>query len=279
MGTQNWQKLLMPYHQAVDELLLKINQLKDQSIQMGKISPIESVVGRVKSISSILEKINKYDFPMEDLEEKIMDIGGIRIICQFIEDIYQVANMFYDRNGKDLTVVKIKNYLEGIDQSHFQSGLGVPKASGYQSYHIIIRYPVFTSFGYREVLMEIQIRTLAMNFWAIIEHSLNYKYKGKLPENIKERLTNTALTVGQLDHEMSIIRDEILVAQKLFKMKSGTVNDILDNINNLHKLHQDQKAIDFEKEFENLSEKEDLIQLILLKKELQAEVGQIKDSV
>ena len=276
MGTQYWQEMLLPYQQAVDELLLKINSLKSQTIQMGENSPIESVTGRIKSISSILEKINKYGYNIDDLEEKIMDIAGIRIICQFVEDIYEVANMFYARDGKDLKVVKIKNYLEGEDKSLFKSGEGIPKASGYQSYHMIIKYPVFCFTGYREVYVEIQIRTLAMNFWAIIEHSLNYKYKGKLPGEIKTRLTNTADAICGLDDEMSVIRDEILSAQKIFKMKSGTVNDILENINNLYKLHQDKRAEAYEREFDRLSKEEDLIQLILLKKELQTEVGQIK---
>lgn len=276
MKTQNWQTLLIPYQQAVDELLLKINHLRQQSMQLGENSPIETVTGRVKSISSILEKINKYDYDLDEVEDKIRDIAGIRIICQFVEDIYEVSNMFFDRDGKDLKVIQIKNYLRGEDHSRFQSGQGHPKASGYQSYHMIIRYPVISSLGYREVFVEIQIRTLAMNFWSVIEHSLNYKYKGRLPSVIQERLTNTAGTVNRLDNEMAVIRDEILSAQKLFKMKSGTVNDILDHILNLRKLKQDALADAYEQEFQAISAKEDLIQLILLKKELESEVGRIK---
>ncbi len=276
MKTQNWQTLLIPYQQAVDELLLKINHLRQQSMQLGENSPIETVTGRVKSISSILEKINKYDYDIGEVEDKIRDIAGIRIICQFIEDIYEVSNMFFDRDGKDLKVVQIKNYLWGEDHSFFQSGQGHPKESGYQSYHMIISYPVISSLGYREVFVEIQIRTLAMNFWSVIEHSLNYKYKGRVPRVIRERLTNTAGTVNRLDNEMAVIRDEILSAQKLFKMKSGTVNDILDNILNLRKLKQETLADAYEQEFQVISAKEDLIQLILLKKELESEVGRIK---
>ena len=274
MKTQNWQTLLIPYQQAVDELLLKINHLRQQSMQLGENSPIETVTGRVKSISSILEKINKYDYDIGEVEDKIRDIAGIRIICQFIEDIYEVSNMFFDRDGKDLKVVQIKNYLRGEDHSFFQSGQGHPKESGYQSYHMIISYPVISSLGYREVFVE--IRTLAMNFWSVIEHSLNYKYKGRVPRVIRERLTNTAGTVNRLDNEMAVIRDEILSAQKLFKMKSGTVNDILDNILNLRKLKQETLADAYEQEFQVISAKEDLIQLILLKKELESEVGRIK---
>ena len=277
MKAKDWQRVLIPYQQAVDELLLKFNHLKDQRAQLGETSPIESVTGRVKSLSSILEKINKYHYRVDDVEEKIRDIAGIRIICQFVEDIYEVADMIYSRNNKDLTVYQVKNYLRGEDRSAFHSGEGKPKESGYQSYHIIVKYPVFSSVGYREIFVEIQIRTLAMNFWAVVEHSLNYKYKAKLPEVIKKRLTKTANTVQSLDTEMSTIRDEILSAQKLFRMKSSTVNDIVENIETLRRLQRPELADEYNSEFNRISVQEDLIQLILLKREIESEVGHIKE--
>ncbi|MQM72953.1 MAG: GTP pyrophosphokinase family protein [Eubacteriaceae bacterium] len=277
MKAKDWQRILIPYQQAVDELLLKFNHLKDQRAQLGETSPIESVTGRVKSLSSILEKINKYHYRVDDVEEKIRDIAGIRIICQFVEDIYEVADMIYSRNNKDLTVYQVKNYLLGEDRSAFHSGEGKPKESGYQSYHIIVKYPVFSSVGYREIFVEIQIRTLAMNFWAVVEHSLNYKYKAKLPEVIKKRLTKTANTVQSLDTEMSTIRDEILSAQKLFRMKSSTVNDIVENIETLRRLQRPELADEYNSEFNRISVQEDLIQLILLKREIESEVGHIKE--
>ena len=277
MKAKDWQRILIPYQQAVDELLLKFNHLKDQRAQLGETSPIESVTGRVKSLSSILEKINKYHYRVDDVEEKIRDIAGIRIICQFVEDIYEVADMIYSRNNKDLTVYQVKNYLRGEDRSAFHSGEGKPKESGYQSYHIIVNYPVFSSVGYREIFVEIQIRTLAMNFWAVVEHSLNYKYKAKLPEVIKKRLTKTANTVQSLDTEMSTIRDEILSAQKLFRMKSSTVNDIVENIETLRRLQRPELADEYNSEFNRISVQEDLIQLILLKREIESGVGHIKE--
>ena len=277
MKAKDWQRILIPYQQAVDELLLKFNHLKDQRAQLGETSPIESVTGRVKSLSSILEKINKYHYRVDDVEEKIRDIAGIRIICQFVEDIYEVADMIYSRNNKDLTVYQVKNYLRGEDRSAFHSGEGKPKESGYQSYHIIVKYPVFSSVGYREIFVEIQIRTLAMNFWAVVEHSLTYKYKAKLPEVIKKRLTKTANTVQSLDTEMSTIRDEILSAQKLFRMKSSTVNDIVENIETLRRLQRPELADEYNSEFNRISVQEDLIQLILLKREIESEVGHIKE--
>ncbi|MEG0377264.1 MAG: GTP pyrophosphokinase family protein [Eubacterium sp.] len=278
LSTQYWQEFLIPYSQAVDELVLKFNSLKNQSMTIGENSPIESVRGRVKSVASIMEKINKYGIDVEILESKIMDIAGVRIICQFVEDIYEVVDMICERNGKDLTIVEIKNYIDDEDKSSLKSGRGTPKLSGYQSYHLIIKYPVFTALGYKEIFVEIQIRTLAMNFWSIIEHSLSYKYKENLPGKIKERLIYTANSVVGLDEEMSAIRDEIQNAQKLFKMKSSTVNSILDNIDNLYKMNQVDKAVEYERSFDELSAQEDIIQLILLKKELELAVGDFKDA-
>lgn len=278
MRTQHWQTILIPYQQAVDELLLKLNQVKNQSQQLGENSPIETVTGRVKSLSSILEKMNKYGFDENEVEKKIKDIAGIRIICQFVDDIYEVVNMFYDRNGKDLEIVQIKNYLDGEDKSKFASGPGSPKASGYRSFHLILKYPVFTTLGYKEVFVEVQIRTLAMNFWSVIEHSLNYKYKGQLPPATKKRLIDTAKAVHHLDDEMSVIRQDILSAQKIFKMKSSTVNEIQKNIMYLKRLHNEALANEYEDAFESISQKEDLIQMMLLKKEVESEVDHLKES-
>lgn len=277
MSAQYWQEFLIPYHQAVDELVLKFRNLKTQAMGLGENSPIETVQGRVKTISSILEKVNKYGINVEKMETCIRDIAGIRIICHFVDDIYEVANMIKERDGKDLKIVEVKNYMAGKDRSQLASGEGNPKESGYQSYHIIISYPVFCATGYKEVFVEIQIRTLAMNFWSVIEHSLNYKYKDNLPDGIRERLQNTASAVTQLDAEMSEIRDEIQTAQRLFKIKSSTVNTILEYIDNLYKLNQTEKAADFEKRFEALSDEEDLVQLFVLKKELSAEITRIEE--
>ncbi|SDX42975.1 GTP pyrophosphokinase [Eubacterium barkeri] len=277
MTIENWQEFLFPYEQAVDELLLKFKSIKKQTTDRGEISPIESISGRVKSISSILEKIDKYGIRTRDLEDEILDIAGIRIICQFVEDIYEVVNMVCERDGKDLTIVKVKNYMAGEDLSVLKSGAGQPKESGYQSYHIIIKYPVITSLGYKELNVEIQIRTLAMNFWAIIEHSLKYKYKEGLPGELQNRLVSMAEAVTDLDQEMSVIRDEILNAQQLFRMKSGTINDILDNIKILKKLNHEEKASEYENLFNALSDdQESIVRLFLLNREIQTEIGRIK---
>ena len=170
METLQWKKKLIPYEQAVRELEVKFQNIAHQYQVLNQHSLIELVTGRVKTISSILEKARKKDIPLSAISEKIEDIAGIRIICQFVEDIDKVVHLIRERNGKDLWIVEEKNYIENT------------KASGYRSYHIIIQYPVYTAIGEKKVLAEIQIRTLAMNFWAIIEHSLRYKYKQNIPK-------------------------------------------------------------------------------------------------
>lgn len=221
METQKWRELLIPYEQAVQELIVKFESVGREYNRLGLYSPIELVSGRVKKISSIIEKARKKDITFDHIEEKMEDIAGIRIICQFVEDIDKVVTLIHERDGKDLEIVREKDYVSER------------KESGYRSYHMIIRYPVYTALGEFKVLAEIQIRTLAMNFWATIEHSLRYKYNGKMPAELQERLVHAANAAHVLDQEMSVIRNEIIDAQVMFKEKSSLVADIVNNIQNL----------------------------------------------
>lgn len=244
---REWKQILIPYEQAVEELKVKLKAIRKEYRDMNDYSPIEFITGRVKRISSILEKCKRYNIP-EDRIDEMEDIAGIRIMCQFIDDIYKVVDLIRARDGKDLNIVYEKDYI------------GNPKESGYKSYHIIIRYPVQTAFGTKEVLAELQIRTLAMNFWATIEHSLNYKYQDKLPLDIKERLKKTADAASMLDLEMSDIRNEIIRAQLMFEQKSNLVSDIMENLDVLISLGRKAEAFEFQERFdllwENGSEKE-----------------------
>ena len=267
MGTRYWQEFLIPYQQAVDEIVLKFTRLKEQYSLIGEYCPIETVYGRVKSVASILEKGQNYEVEVDELEHKILDIAGIRITCQFEEDIYEVVGHIEKRMQCDMEIVKVKNYLKD------------KKSSGYKSYHLIICYPVYTVFGFKKVFVEIQIRTLAMNFWSIIEHSLNYKYKENIPEEIKNRLINAASAVHEIDREMSSIRGEIQNAQRLFGLKSSSVSGILDRIGQLYKLNRDDKASEYEVIFDELFEKEDVVKLVLLQKELDLEVSRIESEM
>ncbi len=254
METRMWSELLEPYKLAVDELLVKFSHVKDQYNSRGEYSPIESVLGRVKRISSILEKAQKKGIDLDDVEEKIEDIAGIRIICQFTDDIYTVRDMI--KNRSDCFVVEEKDYVTNAKQS------------GYRSYHLIINYSVETEYGAKTVKVEVQIRTLAMDFWATIEHSLQYKYKGKLPVNVSQRLTNSASAILKLDEEMSAIRDEIVDAQNSFKIKARIVSEILNNIQNLYKVGNDREVAKIQDEFYFIYEEGDLDTLERFNREL-----------
>src|SRR5699024_2156616 len=141
----------------------------------------------------------------------MQDIDGIRIQCQFVEDIYDVAKLLHIR--EDMRVIEERDYIANS------------KPSGYRSYHVVIEYPIQTASGQKNILAEIQIRTLAMNFWSTIEHSLNYKYQGDFPEEINERLKRAAEASFMLDEEMSKIREEIQDAQQYFTDRKRDLNN------------------------------------------------------
>lgn len=222
MEMKNWKQILIPYTQAVDELKVKFKSIRKEFIGLDEYSPIEFVTGRVKKISSILEKAQKKQIPEDEIEEKIEDIAGIRIMCQFVEDIYRVIDIIRARDGKDLIVAEERDYITNT------------KASGYRSYHMIIKYPVQTAHGEKWIFAEIQIRTLAMNFWATIEHSLRYKYKQNMPKEIQERLNKAAEAAFLLDQEMAEIREEVLKCQESFQQESNLIGEIFSSIQSLN---------------------------------------------
>ncbi|MCQ6563007.1 GTP pyrophosphokinase [Paenibacillus mendelii] len=243
MDGRDWSLFLQPYEQAVEELKVKFKTLRTELKTREAYAPMEFVTGRVKRVSSILDKAKRLNVPMERIETGIEDIAGIRIMCQFVDDIHQVAGMI--RSRKDLTLVYEKDYITNF------------KDSGYRSYHMIVEYPVQTGLGQKNVLAEIQIRTLAMNFWATIEHSLNYKYKESLPEDVRLRLKKAAEAASLLDTEMSNIRHEILDAQVDFEKKSNIVSNVLSNIQELYFFRRVREAVQFQLKFNELWENED----------------------
>ncbi|ADC48438.1 GTP pyrophosphokinase [Alkalihalophilus pseudofirmus OF4] len=195
----------MPYKQAVEELKVKLKGLREQYQRSSNHTPIEFVTGRVKPISSIVDKAKRKNIPLNELEDKMQDLAGVRIVTQFVEDIETVIKLI--RTRTDFDIIEERDYV--VEK----------KPSGYRSYHLVLRYPVQTIEGEKKVLVELQVRTLAMNFWATIEHSLNYKYSGEIPEDIKMRLMRAAEAAFKLDEEMSIIRDEVRDAQEIFIQK------------------------------------------------------------
>lgn len=254
MEIQLWRELLDPYQLAVDELTVKFNHIITEYRTRGLYSPIESVEGRVKSIVSILDKMRRKDVSMNNLEEKLEDIAGIRLICQFVEDIDRVVNMIKERT--DMEVLQEKDYVDHM------------KASGYRSYHMIIRYTVNTIEGAKDIHAEIQIRTMAMNFWATIEHSLQYKYKENIPDYIQQRLIEASEAIIDLDKAMSDVRDEIMDAQNSHRKKENLVKDILNNIQNLYKIANKREVSKIQDEFYRVYQMDDMNQLQHFSKQL-----------
>ncbi len=255
MDQRDWGQFLLPYEQAVEELKVKFKTLRMELKRREEFSPIEFVTGRVKRISSILEKAKRLGVSMDQLESGIEDIAGIRIMCQFVEDIRRLVALIHKR--KDLTIVYEKDYVTN------------KKESGYRSYHIIVKFPVQTALGMKQVLAEIQIRTLAMNFWATIEHSLNYKFKESLPVAIRTRLIKAAEAAFKLDEEMSSIREEIMEAQKLFEDNANVVSKVLNGIQELYFYHRVREAAQFQLKFNELWEQENIWDLKQLASEIQ----------
>lgn len=156
MVINNWKSFLVPYEQAVEEIKVKLKSIRKEYRRNNEYSPVEFVTGRVKEVSSILEKANKFEIPIDRVGYELEDIAGIRIMCQFVDDIYKMVEIL--RSRKDMTILYEKDYVTNV------------KPSGYRSYHMIIKYQVNLASGPKDILAEFQIRTLAMNFWATIEH-------------------------------------------------------------------------------------------------------------
>lgn len=256
MDIINWKEKLFPYQQATDELYIKFNNIKKEYLELEMHSPIELVQTRVKSISSILEKANKRDIPLSKIFEKLEDIAGVRITCKFVEDIYKVVNLIKAREGKDLIIKEEEDYINNT------------KSSGYRSYHITINYTVITANGCKEIPCEIQIRTMAMNFWATIEHSLRYKYNGNMPEHIKKKLEACAEASFKLDTEMGTIREEIIETQKIMQTKQNLVDRILKNIQNLYYIGKIEQMNDFNREFIEIYQEDNIEKLEVFNQKL-----------
>lgn len=196
-NTMNWALFLQPYEFAVDNFLLKFQFLKNQYNLKGLKNPIVDITGRVKTPSSIIEKLDRLNMPRSDYRE-LTDIGGVRITCKFIQDVYDIYELIKSR--KDIQIVLVKDYIK------------YPKPSGYRSFHLIVKYSAETIDGQMPIYLEVQIRTLAMHLWASIEHSLKYKYYSNIPASIKERLKETSKIANSLDIEMDKIKSDIVSA-------------------------------------------------------------------
>ena len=197
-GVEDWETLMLLYNSALKEMGTKVDILNDEFQHIHQYNPIEHVKMRVKTSESIVRKLKRkgYEATIENMQKHVSDIAGIRIICSFNSDIYRIADMI--RNQSDIKVLDTKDYILNT------------KESGYKSYHMIVTVPIFLSDSVYDTRIEIQIRTVAMDFWASLEHKMNYKFESNVPEHIKQELYDCAKMVSDLDDRMLKLNEEIL---------------------------------------------------------------------
>ncbi len=190
-------RFMLSYKFGLEEVATKIDILKQEYELIHEYNPIEHVKSRLKTPESILKKVQRrgFDWSMESIRENVRDIAGIRINCSFKSDIYQVSDMLQQQ--QDITVVEYKDYIKH------------PKPNGYQTLHMIVQVPVFMSDRREDVYVEVQIRTIAMDFWASLEHKIYYKYDKDVPKHLKDGLKEAADTVARLDTKMEQIHREM----------------------------------------------------------------------
>jgi putative GTP pyrophosphokinase len=190
-------RFMMAYKFALDEMTTKINILKDEFNYIHDYNPIEHVKTRLKSPESIFRKVQRkgLDFNLDTMKENIKDIAGIRITCSFISDIYEISSMI--ANQKDIRILEYKDYIKN------------PKPNGYQSLHMIVEIPIFMSDREELTCVEIQIRTIAMDFWASLEHKIYYKYNKAVPQKMLDELKTTAEMAAMLDNKMENLHKEM----------------------------------------------------------------------
>lgn len=195
-------RFMMMYQFALNELETKIEILKEEFQFLHDYNPIEHTKSRVKSLESIMKKISRKGVPfsIDDIKKHIKDIAGLRITCSFISDIYQIRDML--RNQFALRVSEEKDYIER------------PKPNGYRSLHLLVEVPVVMSDGKENVCVEIQIRTIAMDFWASLEHKIFYKYNQAVPAVLLQELKEASDSANRLDLQMERLHREISVIKE-----------------------------------------------------------------
>ena len=199
----SWETVMFLYNSALKEVGTKLEILNDEFVHIHKYNPIEYIKSRIKTPESIVKKLKKagLESTIENMITYVKDIAGIRIVCSFTSDIYRLAEMIGKQN--DLTVVSVKDYIKH------------PKDSGYKSFHMLVTVPIFLSDRVVDTKVEIQIRTIAMDFWASLEHKIYYKFEGNAPAYISEELQECADIVSNLDAKMLQLNEAILEAKAM----------------------------------------------------------------
>lgn len=206
----SWKEVTLIYNSALKQISTKLEILNDEFQHVHRYNPIEHIKSRIKTSESIVKKLKRhgYESTIQNMIEHVNDIAGIRVICSFTSDIYQIAEMI--SNQSDIKVISVKDYIVN------------PKASGYKSYHMLVTVPVYLSDRIVDAKVEIQIRTVAMDFWASLEHKIHYKFEGNTPEYIRDELVDCARMVSELDAKMLSLNDEVL---NIIKKGNGAKNN------------------------------------------------------
>ena len=193
----SWETLMFLYNAALKEISTKIEILNDEFQHFHHYTPIEHIKSRIKTPESIVKKLKKngYEVNVQNMVKHVRDIAGIRIICSFTSDIYLIADMITKQG--DLKIISLKDYIKH------------PKDSGYQSYHMLVSVPIYLSGGFVDTIVEIQIRTVAQDFWASLEHKIYYKFEGKAPDYISRELQECSKIVAKLDERMLSLNNTI----------------------------------------------------------------------
>jgi len=198
---------MLEHRFGMDEVVTKLNILRDEFTHLHDYNPIESVSSRLKSPESLLEKIQRKglsldDHPsFDDVRERVIDIAGVRVVCSFTSDVYRVFDVLAQQ--PDLRIVEVRDYI--IE----------PKPNGYRSLHVLVEVPVFLSEGPRPVRVEVQFRTIAMDFWASLEHKIYYKYRRDVPAELLAGLRDAAETAYTLDMNMERLHEEVRGLERL----------------------------------------------------------------
>lgn len=191
---------LMPYQFAIYEMRTKIDILREEFVHLHDYNPIEHVTARVKNPRGIITKARRLNCPLDldALRARIHDIAGVRVVCSFESDVYATFDLLSGQ--PDVTVIEVEDYI------------AEPKPNGYRSLHAIVEVPVFMATGAREVEVELQLRTVAMDFWASLEHKIFYKYDRDVPAELVAELTDAAVIAAELDHRMQRLHRQVAAA-------------------------------------------------------------------
>ena len=212
-----WKTVIFLYNAALKEINTQLEILNDEFKHVHQYNPIEHIKTRIKESDSIVKKLRRYGYEtsIENMVKYVNDIAGVRIICSFTSDIYRLAEMI--GNQSDLKVLSIKDYIKN------------PKESGYKSYHMLVSVPIFLSDSVVDTKVEIQIRTIAMDFWASLEHKIYYKFEGNAPDYISRDLRECAKMVEDLDERMLQLNEAV---QQCAVRETGgrDIDDVLDNV-------------------------------------------------